>query len=132
MNLCMFCYEPLTKVSSHPGSDNFIIVLCRACQSPDYYTLHREMYDKKSGVKIYDQVQVDEYIVTRYHAHNPTTNRSNYSKLYKESFGVLDTVPDATPITKYPAVCEFDHIIELPTYDLEVLKKKLRLWTTFS
>ncbi len=126
----MFCYEELKVVNDHPAGVPFKIVICRGCQSPHFQTLHRELYRGK--VKLYDQIQVDEFIVTRYFQETRPGSKVNFSRLYKEAIGFLDNSPDATPISFHPPVCEIDHIVNLAVHDLDVLKHKLKIWTTFS
>ncbi len=128
--ICMFCYEELRMVAHPAGDIRFKIILCRGCQSPDHYTLHRELYRNK--VKLYDQIQVDEFIVTRYYQETHPGSKVNYSKLYKDALGVIDRSPDFTPLSQFPPVCELDHIVDLAVHDLDVLKRKLKIWTTFS
>lgn len=132
--ICMFCFDPLTKIENKASEKLFNIYVCRGCRDPEYHTLHRAVYWKGTDTKLYDQIQLDEYIMTRYFHETTKGGRKNYCKLYKDSIGVIDSEPGATPIAgpRHTPVCEIDHIVELPNYDLRVFKKKLRLWTTFS
>lgn len=128
---CIFCTKKMARVA-HPGSDKFKIIVCRACRLPGHYTVHRELWCANSNVKLYDQIQVDDYIITRYFKETVPGGPKNFSNLYRETYGIIDNVVGGTPIGKFPPICTLDHIVDLPVHDLDLFKKKIRLWTTFS
>lgn len=137
--ICMFCYKSLALIDTTASNKLFDIYACRGCRDPEHHTLHREVYWKGTDTKLYDQIQLDEYILTRYFHETTKGGRKNYCKLYKDCIGVVDNDPGATPLSlggegrqRFSPICELDHIVPLPTYDLKVFKKKLKLWTTFS
>lgn len=129
---CLFCQKPLVFVPKHSGDMYFYLYTCRGCQSPNHQTLHRQLYDQKSKLLLSDCVQIDEYYITRYYRPTSIGYRYNYSVIFKEALGILDGCSDMEPISLNKPVCEVNHIIDLPTKDLENLKHRLDIWTTFS
>jgi hypothetical protein len=52
--------------------------------------------------------------------------------IFKNVIGIFENSPDMEPMSLSKPVCEIDSLLELPFYDLELLKKKLDTYTLFS
>jgi len=128
----MFCLAPLTRVASPAGDDLHKIMVCRGCQEPNFKTYCRELYLTKTEIKLYDSIQIDEFIITRLYRSSRTGQPIEQTKFYKDSIGQIDSQVDATPLTYYLPICELDYHIKLPLNDLGAFKRKLKLWTIFS
>lgn len=131
-HICGFCNKPLEFQAKHSGDTVFDLYTCKGCQSPNHDTMCRQLFYKDDKVLLSDFTRIDEFCITRYY--QPTNNgaKYNYSIIFKEVLGVLESSPDMEPMTLNKPVCEIDHIIELPLHDIELLKHKLHIWTTFS
>lgn len=133
---CIFCHDPV-QYRPTEGHDIFCVYLCRDCV-PGHKTLYRQLYhsshnkrEPEEGI-LADSIRVDEYYVVRYYLPVNRRDRSNYSVIFKDAIGYLDSSPDADPISLNKPVCDIDSIIELPWKNIELVKKKLDIWTTFS
>ena len=118
--ICIFCYDELKDTGN---SKHFKVFLCQDCQMPQHNTLYRVIHDRNTDIKLYDQAQIDDFIITRYYQKTPRTP-INTSKIYRRTL-------DNTPVIPRP-VFELDRILEIDTSDLEAVKRKLAIWTTFS
>jgi hypothetical protein len=126
MMICRFCNNVLTE-TPHPGDakgDIFLLYICRGCL-PAHNTLYRELYDRKTYELLADAIRIDEFYVIRNYKHNKTT-------FNKDIIGVLESSPDMEPITFTKPVHEMVGIWDIPFSDIELLKHKLRVYTTFS
>ncbi len=135
---CIFCSEALQFQPE--GQDVFNVYSCRECQYPNYNTLYRQLYnapDYNPFSNTYkgllsDSIRIDEYYVVRYHFPVDRGDRDSYTIIFREALGFLDNAPDHEPLSLNKPVCEIDHVIELPWKNIELVKKKLDIWTTFS
>jgi len=126
MMICRFCNSVLTE-TPHPGDPKkniFILYICRGCL-PQHNTLYRELYDKNTYELLADAIRIDEFYVIRNYKNKKTT-------FNKDIIGVLENSPDMEPITFTKPVYEMDGIWDIPFNDIEMLKHKLRIYTTFS
>lgn len=123
---CRICQETLTE-SKHPGDPEgrfFILYLCKNCV-PEHNTLFREVYDSTTYKLLADAVRMDEFYVIRNYKENKTI-------INKDIIGVLESSPDMEPISMTKPVCELEGIVELPFHDIELMRHKLDIYTTFS
>jgi hypothetical protein len=129
---CGFCRKPLEFQERHSGDTHFDLYICRDCQAPKHQTLYRQLYNKQGFVLLCDYVRIDEWFITRYYRPTSKGSKSNYSIIFKEAIGIIDGSVDMEPISLNKPVCEVDCILDLPLNDIELLKHKLSIWTTFS
>lgn len=129
--ICQFCYKYLHLEPEHAGKIVFDLYLCRGCQLPTYDTLYRQLYFKEKPELLADTIRVDNFYVIRHHV-CIQKNDSPRSIIYKNIIGTLDGSPNVEPISFNSPVCQIDHVIDLPLYDIELLKHKLKIYTTFS
>jgi hypothetical protein len=129
---CIFCKKAMEYQPESVATKTFDLYLCRNCQRPQYKTLYRQLYNHKKVELLSDNIQIDNYFITRYFQPTHKDSKYNYSVLYKDVIGVLESNPNMEPISLKREVGEVDHIIELPWDDLEAVKRKLKVYTTFS
>ena len=134
---CIFCNDNLQYISE--GQDIFNVYACRDCQKPNHKTIYRQLYNSPNYKSfndykglLSDSMRVDEYYVVRYYVPGSRGDRFNYTIIFKEALGFLESSPEMEPISLNKPVCEIDHVIELPWHDIVLVKKKLDIWTTFS
>jgi hypothetical protein len=128
---CHFCSKLLQFQIEHAGSTVFDLFICRECQSPQYKTLYRQLYFKDGYQLLCDYTRIDEFTITRYFRPNRPNGRYNYSIIFKEALGIIESSTDMEPMVMNKPVCELDYVVELPS-DIPLLKHKLNIWTTFS
>jgi hypothetical protein len=123
------------NLTAHPGdplSLKFHLYLCRRCK-PEHNSLYRELRRSSSDQGlIADSIRVGEFYVIRTYQLNPTSGKLNYTSISKDIIGVLENSPDMTEISFTKRVCEIDGILELPFDDIDLLKRKLSIYTLFS
>lgn len=129
---CLFCKNPLGFQKEDVGSRTFDLYTCRDCKAPAYRTLHRQLYFYNKTDLLSDNIQIDEYFITRHFRPSHPSAKYGCSIIYKEAIGVFDGDVDMQPIIINNPVCELDYIIELPWNDIEAVKRKLNLYTIFS
>lgn len=129
---CIFCHEPLEWQEEHSGKGYFDLYKCKNCMRPDFETLYRQLYNIGGTTLLSDAVRVDEYYVVRYFQLSSKNAKYNFSIIFKEVIGVLESNPDMEPITFNKPVCELDFIIDLPFDNVKLAKRKLDVWTVFS
>jgi hypothetical protein len=123
---CHFCQNSLQE-NKHPGDPDgkfFILYLCRNC-IPEHKTLFREVYDSTTFQLLADATRVDEFYIIRNYKENKTI-------INKDIIGVIESSTDLEPITYTKPVCELDGIFDIPFRNLELLRHKLSIYTTFS
>ena len=126
MMICHFCQNVLTENlhSGDPKKDIFLLYICMGCQ-PEYNTLYRELYDRKTYELLADDIRIDEFYVIRNYRENKTT-------INKDIIRLIESNHDVEPITLTIPVYEMSGIWDIPFKNLEKLKQKLRVYTTFS
>lgn len=129
--ICPFCHKYLHMEPEHAGQLVFDLFLCRGCQLPIHDTLYRQLYYKDKLELLVDTIRVDNFYVIRYHVSMQKGN-SPHSMIYKNIIGTFDSSPNMEPISMNKPVCDIDHVIDLPLHNIELLKHKLRIYTTFS
>ncbi len=127
---CSFCHQPLVW-ASHTNSDLLTLRECRNCQFPKYNTLHRRLYDASNNM-LADSFRIDEYYINLFYRRSLISSKCNYTMIFKNVIGIFENSPDMEPMSLSKPVCEIDSLLELPFYDLELLKKKLDTYTLFS
>lgn len=127
---CKLCDRVLAVLEEHAGKDIFDLYVCRNCQHPKFHTMYRMLYYMGTSTILSDAVRIDEYYISRHY--RPSYIASSNTIIYKNIVGMLDSCPEMEPIILNRPVCEFDYIIQLPWHNLELIKKKLDTWTTFS
>lgn len=129
---CVFCQEPLEWQEEHSGKGYFDLYKCKNCMRPDFETLYRQLYNIGGTTLLSDAIRVDEYYLVRYFQPSSKNARYNFSIIFKEVIGVLESSPDMDPITFNKPVCELDFVIDLPFNNIKLAKQKLDVWTLFS
>jgi hypothetical protein len=130
--LCHFCLNALKFQEEHAGNTIFDLYICRDCRAPLYKTLYRQLYFKNKLELLVDYTRIDEFVITRYFKPNIPNGKYNYSIIFKEALGIIESSPNMEPMTLNKPVCEVNYIIELPAHDIPLLKHKLNIWATFS
>ena len=130
---CQFCHKEL-EVINHTNSDLLTIYLCEGCRLPEYYTRFRCVTYKDSEHVLAITVTLDEFFIELNYAFNFTNRRTNYTKIYKNVIGELDTSLDLAPITwgKGDPVCDLDFVVSFPLHNPALVKQKLQIYTLFS
>ncbi len=88
--------------------------ICTGCRSPADTFYARIYYHGEPDDLLQERMRVDEYSIVREYEHGMQTS------LYKRSGG-SDIL-----------ICRINGIVELPFHDVELLKSKLKMYTTFS
>jgi len=99
---------------------------------PDFETLYRQLYNIGGTTLLSDAIRIDEYYVVRYFQPTSQKAKYNFSIIFKEIIGVLESNPDMEPITFNKPVCEIDFVIDLPFDNIKLAKQKLDVLTLFS
>ena len=134
MKICRFCNKNLYKISHH-NPDLFDMFLCSNCLFPTYHSQYRELYFFAEEELLAASFRLDEFYVVLNYSFNFTNKRTNYTTIYKNSIGSIDTSVDLQPIIwdrGFPLVCDIDHIVEFPFQDPAKLKVKLQIYTLFA
>ena len=100
---CIFCKKPLI-VSSEKS------FYCMNCQTPKYNTKYKQEYCSDNKEIILDYILIDKWSISRWHNKNAIT----YVYYDNKSF------------------YKFNSILELPWHDIELVKHKLSIYSTFS
>lgn len=133
INPCVFCNKVPPKIE-HANNKYLDVYVCTSCLGPEYNTKFREIANVGESVILADSIRIDDFYIIRNFEYNPTYMKANYTRIYRDIIGCLDTSNDMEPLSfrRDPLICQLDIIIELPWYDLELCKQKLQIYTTFS
>lgn len=123
---CIFCTRPLPYDPHHYVPDRVYLYRCKDCQQPRHKTMYKQQYHQHSKRLIADAIRIDNWYVLR------RFEEINYSVIYSDILGVLNSSPDLEPITFKNEVCRLNYTLELPWHNIKLVKKKLSIYTTFS
>ena len=128
---CVFCNK-IPQLTDHINKDLFDIYLCDNCNS-NFHTRYRLLYHKGQNILLVNTIRIDEWFISLNHAPTTTAKRENYTKIFKNIIGEINSSVEGDPIMfGRNAAFELDFIIKLPWHDPELVKQKLQIYTTFS
>lgn len=118
-NACVFCNNPLKLIDGHSAKGVFTLYICENC-IPNHTTEYKQLYFVNGLVLLSEAITIDEYYITRHYEKTITNGAKEQTIISKFNY-------DCQSI-----VCGFDYILNLNFNDIDALKKKLDIYTTFS
>jgi hypothetical protein len=114
--ICHFCNSILQDTApAGELKEVFLLYVCRYCQPHEI--LYRELYDQETKELIVDAIRIDEFLIIRNYKTNTTE---------------LDKTVKLTNLSNVSEILKMDGIWKIPSTDIEMVKKKLRIYTVFS
>lgn len=105
--ICHFCNSILRDTAPAGNlKETFLFYVCGGCQPRE--VIYRELYDSTTKDLLADAIRIDEYYIIRNHHSNKTLFDKNLITFF-----------------------EMEGIWKLPSTDIDVVKQKLQIYTTF-
>ncbi len=124
MMICKFCNSTLHNTAP-AGSlkELYLVYICNGCQPHE--VIYRELYNQQTLTLLAKVIRIDDYYIMI----NYQKNKTSFNK-----DTIINLGDDLNPKlrTYHKQVYELSDIWEIPLTNIETVKQKLQLYTTFS